>query len=82
LWTWGLQQNIVGDAFTALQLMLSGWSMQAAQLFFHGLRLPRFLAVGILIGKSLCGWVCPFGFIQDLVDFIKSKKREISPINP
>jgi len=77
MWTWGLKQNIVGDAFTALQLMLSGW--QQAAPVFPWLAVASFLAVGILIGKSLCGWVCPFGFIQDLVDFIKSKKMEISP---
>lgn len=79
LWTWGLQQNTVGDAFTALQLMLSGWSMQSATTVFPWLAVVSFLIVGVLIGKSLCGWVCPFGLIQDLVDFIKTKKMEISP---
>lgn len=79
LWTWGLQQNTVGDAFTALQLMLSGWSMQSATTVFPWIAVASFLIVGVLIGKSLCGWVCPFGFIQDLVDFIKTKKMEISP---
>ncbi|MGB9959466.1 MAG: 4Fe-4S binding protein [Candidatus Bathyarchaeales archaeon] len=79
LWTWGLQQNTVGDAFTALQFMLSGWYMQSAATVFPWLAVASFLIVGILIGKSLCGWVCPFGFIQDLVGFIKRKKMEISP---
>jgi len=72
LWTWGFQQNIVGDAYTALQFMLY-------DVVFPWLVIASFLVVGILIGKSLCGWVCPFGFIQDLVGFIKRKKREISP---
>ncbi|MEM2912011.1 MAG: 4Fe-4S binding protein [Candidatus Bathyarchaeia archaeon] len=79
LWTWGFKQNIVGDAFTAAQLMLSGWSMQSGATFFPWLAVASFLIFGILIGKSLCGWVCPFGFIQDLIDFIKVKKMEISP---
>lgn len=79
LWTWGFQQNIVGDAFTAAQLMLSGWSMQSDTTFFPWLAVASFLIVGVLIGKSLCGWVCPFGFIQDLIEFIKIKKMEISP---
>lgn len=79
LWTWGLQQNTVGDAFTAVQLILSGWSMQSATTVFPWIAVASFLIVGVLIGKSLCGWVCPFGFIQDLVDFIKTKKMEISP---
>jgi len=72
LWTWGFQQNIVGDAFTAIQLMLYN-------AVFPWLALASFLITGILVGKSLCGWVCPFGFIQDLIGLIKRKKSEISP---
>lgn len=78
LWTWGLQQNTVGDAFTAMQLMLSGWN-DARFFVFPWLAIASFLAIGILLGKSLCGWICPFGFIQDLVGFIKRKQREFSP---
>jgi len=72
LWTWGLHQNTVGDAYTAIQFMFYN-------VVFPWLAIASFLLVGILIGKSLCGWVCPFGFVQDLVDFIKRKKKEISP---
>lgn len=77
LWTWGLQQNAVGDSFTALQLMLSGWQQSAP--VFPLLAVASFLAIGVLLGKSLCGWICPFGFVQDLIDFIKLKKMEVSP---
>jgi polyferredoxin len=77
LWTWGLQQNTVGDAFTAIQLMFSGWN--AANAVFPWLAIASFLVVGILIGKSMCGWICPFGFIQDLVGFIRRKRKEFSP---
>lgn len=72
LWTWGLQQNVVGDAFTAVQLMLY-------DIVFPWLAFASFLVIGVLIGKSLCGWVCPFGFVQDLLGFIKRKKSEFSP---
>ncbi|MEM3596628.1 MAG: 4Fe-4S binding protein [Candidatus Bathyarchaeia archaeon] len=72
LWTWGLQQNVVGDAFTAIQLMLY-------DVVFPWLALASFLVVGVLLGKSLCGWICPFGFVQDLLGFIKRKKEEVSP---
>lgn len=71
LWTWGLQPNTAGDAFTAIQLM-----------FYNGvfpwLAVASFLIAGVLIGKSMCGWVCPFGFVQDLLGFIRRKKMEIS----
>lgn len=71
LWTWGLQQNTAGDAFTALQFALY-------DLVFPWLALASFLIVGVLIGKSLCGWICPFGFVQDLVGFIKRKQADFS----
>jgi len=77
LWTWGLSQNAVGDAFTAAQLALSGW--KDAYFAFPWLALASFFIVGILIGKSLCGWICPFGFIQDLAGFMKRKKTEFAP---
>ena len=72
LWTWGLNQNTAGDAFTAIQLQLSA-------VIFPWLAIASFLIVGILIGKSMCGWVCPFGFIQDLVGFMRRKQSELSP---
>jgi len=71
LWTWGLQQNTAGDAFTALQFALY-------DAVFPWLALASFLIVGVLIGKSLCGWICPFGFVQDLVGFIKRKQADFS----
>jgi ferredoxin-type protein NapH len=76
LWTWGLQQNTVGDAFAAIQLTLSGWN--GFGVAFPFLALASFLIVGILIGKSLCGWVCPFGFVQELIGLIKRKQTELS----
>jgi ferredoxin-type protein NapH len=72
LWTWGIEPNTVGDAFTALQFMFFN-------VVFPWLAIASFLIVGILLGKSFCGWVCPFGFVQDLIGFVKRKKTEISP---
>jgi len=71
LWTWGFEPNIVGDVFTALQLTLY-------EVIFPWLALSSLFITGVLIGKSLCGWVCPFGLVQDLVGFIKRKKMEVS----
>jgi polyferredoxin len=71
LWTWGLNQNTVADAFTAIQFTFY-------IPLFPWIGLASFLIVGILIGKSLCGWVCPFGFTQDLVGFIKRRQTEFS----
>ncbi|MBI2434838.1 MAG: 4Fe-4S binding protein, partial [Candidatus Hydrogenedentes bacterium] len=32
------------------------------------------LLLGVLIGRLLCGWVCPFGFLQDLLYKVPSPK--------
>jgi polyferredoxin len=45
---------------------------------FPWLAIASFLVVGIVAGKAMCGWICPFGFIQDLVGFIKRKQTEFS----
>ena len=76
LWTWGLNQNTAGDAFTGIQMFLGGWPN--VSVVFPWLAVAAFLITGILIGKSMCGWVCPFGFVQDLVGFIKRKQPDVS----
>ena len=35
---------------------------------------------GILFGRMICGWLCPFGWIQELLHKIKSPKVKKSPI--
>ena len=35
---------------------------------------------GILLGRWICGWLCPFGFIQELLHKIKSPKVGKSPV--
>jgi ferredoxin-type protein NapH len=35
--------------------------------------------IGILVGRMPCGWVCPFGFIQDLLNKIPTRKFSLWP---
>ncbi|QUI25711.1 4Fe-4S binding protein [Vallitalea pronyensis] len=35
------------------------------------------LLVGILFGRLICGFLCPFGFIQDMIHKIPSKKFKV-----
>jgi len=37
-------------------------------------------AVGAVVGRMPCGWICPFGFIQDLMYRIRSRKYRISQL--
>ena len=38
------------------------------------------LLYGIILGRSICGWVCPFGLIQDLLHKIPTPKLKKSPV--
>lgn len=35
------------------------------------------LALGVLFGRAVCGYVCPFGFLQELLHKIPSPKRRL-----
>lgn len=42
-----------------------------------GILLSFLLVIGITIGSMACGWLCPFGFFQDLMYKIRSFKIKI-----
>jgi ferredoxin len=47
-------------------------------------RLPIFLTgflgtIGMTVGRAACGWFCPFGWVQDVLYKIKSKKFNLPP---
>lgn len=50
---------------------------------FIGLRLIPFYilgffgTIGMVVGRMSCGWVCPFGFLQDLLYRVKSLKIQL-----
>ncbi len=68
----GIPQKTVGGAFGALQLMLY-------EVVFPWLPLTAIFLTAILLGRALCGWACPFGFVQDLLGYVKGKHTEVSP---
>jgi len=68
----GSPAKTVGDAFAVMQYMLS-------ETVFPLLPLASFFIAAVLLGRMLCGWVCPFGFIQEMLGYVKRKHREISP---
>jgi len=35
------------------------------------------LAMGALFGRFICGWLCPFGLIQELIHKIPTKKKKL-----
>jgi len=67
----GNPAKTVGDAFSALQYSLY-------EMMFPWLPIAAFLLTAVFTGRSLCGWVCPFGFIQDLLAYLKRKHTRVS----
>jgi ferredoxin-type protein NapH len=68
----GNPATTTGDAFAALQYTL--WEPA-----FPWLPLASFLIVVLLLGRATCSWVCPFGFVQEIIGWIKRKHTQISP---
>lgn len=58
-------------------------SLQAVLLdlrFRFSFYLIGFLTLlGTILGRWVCGWVCPFGFIQELLYRIPSQKKRLKP---
>ncbi len=68
----GTPSKTVGDALGALQIMLF-------EATFPWLALASIFVAAIFLGRALCGWACPFGFVQDLLTYIKRRHTEVSP---
>jgi ferredoxin-type protein NapH len=51
----------------------------AAWSVFPALALGTIGLFGVVLGRWLCGWVCPFGFLQDMLYKIPSPKFVLRP---
>ncbi len=67
----GIAQGTATGFFDIIQLV-----GQAGMFPF--IALGAVLIIPILIGRSFCGWVCPFGFIQDLCSLTPIRTRTVS----
>ena len=68
----GNPATAAGDAFAALQYMVWETTMP-------WLPLASILIIVVLMGRALCSWVCPFGFIAELIGYVKRRHTEVSP---
>jgi len=68
----GTPQKTVGDAFAAIQQLLY-------EAVFPWLPLAAFLVVAVILGRATCSWVCPFGFLQEVMSYFKRRQMQISP---
>ncbi len=59
-------QGAIGSTLDATTLLLS-------QAVFPWLPLGIILVVGALLGRFMCGWICPVGFLQDVITGIRGR---------
>ena len=56
---------------------LDATTLLLSQPIFPWLPIGIFLVVGAVLGRFMCGWVCPVGFIQDVVTGIKGRVTQV-----
>lgn len=69
-------------ALGSLQQLMAGlrFSLENGQYFFGWSVVGSIGIMGGLFGRMICGWACPFGFIQELLYKIPSKKYGVPDI--
>ncbi|MEM2988591.1 MAG: 4Fe-4S binding protein [Candidatus Bathyarchaeia archaeon] len=64
--------SMVPGALEAMEALLSKAEAPLAAL-------AVVFILGALIGRAFCGWVCPFGLLQDILRLLSKAKRRIAP---
>ncbi len=80
--SWGPEFKWICNPVLSCHSCVLAWFACPIGVFVHysGYHLFPFMAfgmvllVGVLVGRLLCGWVCPFGLLQDWLHKIPSKK--------
>ncbi len=69
----------VNSHFTMIYSSLDLIQVELAQPEFPWIVLGSLLLIGAVLGRAFCGWVCPVGFIQDIITTLKGKLDFVSP---
>ena len=66
------------SSYTLLGAVLDYVQIMLSHPLFPIIPLAFFLVMGAVFGRFLCGWVCPMGFIQDLILKMKGVTTKVS----
>ncbi len=64
-------QGTITSSLDATTLLLS-------QAIFPWLPLGIMLVVGAILGRFMCGWICPVGFLQDVITGVKGRVDSVT----
>jgi ferredoxin-type protein NapH len=71
----GCPFGIFQKSVISLKEGFSTWNFTKAIALFPFYLIGVIIAYGILFGRGFCGWLCPFGFLQDLFGKFNRKER-------
>ncbi len=69
----------VNSHFTAVYSSLDIIQVELSQPEFPWIVFGTVLLIGAVVGRAFCGWVCPVGFIQDIITNLKGRLDFVSP---
>lgn len=72
-------EQSVASPFTTIPGVLDILQLRTTSPEFPYLEIAIIFLTAAFLGRFFCGWVCPFGFFQDILAFIPIKKYEPSP---
>lgn len=83
--SWGPEFKWLCNPVLSCHSCILAWFACPIGVFVHysGYHIFPFIAIGtvlvlgVAIGRLLCGWVCPFGFLQDLLYRVPSPKFDL-----
>ncbi len=67
-----LAAALYGNTVDLFFRVMAQWSLMKMEFTF--LVLGVILLSGALVGRAVCGWICPFGFLSDVLDRIALKR--------
>jgi polyferredoxin len=69
----------INSPYTAIYSSLDLLQLELSQPEFPWIIIGSILLIGAVVGRAFCGWVCPIGFIQDIITTLKDKLDFVSP---
>jgi polyferredoxin len=69
----------VNSHFSTVYSSLDLIQLELSQPEFPWIVLGTVFLIGAVVGRALCGWICPIGFIQDIITTLKGKLDFVSP---
>jgi polyferredoxin len=69
----------VNSPYSAIYGSLDLIQLELSQPEFPWIAIGFVFLIGAVVGRAFCGWVCPMGFIQDIITALKGKLDSVSP---